>query len=61
MCNVVADQLEIRLVEQMLNVELLAGEEVIDADDVVALGYETVTQVRAEKSGAAGDEDAFNR
>ena len=37
---------------------LLAGEEVVEADDVVPLRDQPVAQVRAEEAGAAGDEDS---
>jgi len=36
-----------------------AGEEVVHAQDVVAVGEQALAQVRAEEAGAAGDEDAF--
>jgi hypothetical protein len=59
--DVVADELEIRFVEQVGDVVFLAGEEVVEADDVMALGDEAIAEVRAEEAGAAGDEDAFER
>ena len=55
--HVVAHQLEARVVEQMRDVALGAGEEVVDADDVVAAFEQPVAQMRAEKAGAAGDHD----
>jgi len=33
-----------------------AGEEVIQADDIVAVFQQTLAQVRAEETGTAGDE-----
>ena len=36
---------------------LRAGEEVVDAQHVVAVREQPVAQVRAEEAGAAGDED----
>jgi hypothetical protein len=56
---IVAHQLEARMADQVLDVALGAGEEVIDADDVVPLGNEAVTQVRTEEAGASGDQDAL--
>ena len=32
-----------------------AGEEIVDAEHVVAVGEQALAQVRAEKAGAAGD------
>src|SRR5690606_2982291 len=55
--DVVSDQLEVGLLEQVGDVELLAGEEVVDADDVVAFVDEAGAEVRANEAGAAGDED----
>ena len=44
----------------MLDVLLAPGEEIVDADDVVPVGQQAIAQVRAEKAGAAGDEDGFS-
>ncbi len=44
-CDIVADQLEIVFVEQMIDVGLLAGEEVIHADDIVAGVDEPVAEM----------------
>ena len=57
--DVVAHQLEVGVVEQVGDVVLGAGEEVIDADDVMAVGEEAFAEVTAQEAGAAGDEDAF--
>jgi hypothetical protein len=53
------DQLEALVAEQMLDVAAGAAEEVVDADDVGALGQEPLAQMRAEEAGAAGDQDAL--
>ena len=58
--DVVPNQLEVRLAEQVRDVRLLAGEEVVEADDVVPLVDQAFAEMRAEKPGAAGDEDAFD-
>ena len=52
-----AQQLEVRVVEQVLDVLAPAGEEVVQADDVVALGQQPVAEMGADEPGAAGDED----
>ena len=54
--HVVAHQLEARMADQMLDVALAAGEEIVDANDVVAVGNQAIAQVRAEKAGTAGDQ-----
>ena len=59
--HVVANQLEVRPAEQMGDVRLLAGEEVVEADHVVPLLDQPLAEVRAEKAGAAGDQNAFQR
>jgi hypothetical protein len=38
----------------------LARDEVVDGDDVMALGEETVGKMRAEKTSAAGDDGHGN-
>jgi hypothetical protein len=60
MDDVVADELEVRLLEQVGDVRLLTGEEVVDADHVVPLGHEPLTEVAAEEAGPAGDENSFD-
>ena len=35
-----------------------AGDEVVDADDLVAAVEQRLAEVRAEEAGAAGDDDA---
>ena len=49
MDHVVPQQLEIRPVEQMGDVGLLAGEEIVEANDVVSLIDQPLAQMRAEK------------
>jgi hypothetical protein len=56
----VAHQLEIRVVEEMGDVVLGAGEEVVETDDVVAFSEQALAEMAAEEAGAAGDEDAFS-
>ncbi len=55
--NIVADELEIRPAQQMRDVDLLAGEEVVEADHVVPFIDQPLAQMRTQKSGAAGDQD----
>jgi hypothetical protein len=45
-------------IEQVLDIRSAAGEEVVEADDVVALCQEPFADVGADETGAAGDEDA---
>ena len=55
--HVVAHQLEHRVAQQVRDVALAAGEVVVDAEHVVALGQQPLAQVRPEEAGAAGDQD----
>ena len=54
------DQLEVRPAQQVGDVRLLAGEEVVEADHVVPLVDQPLAQVRAQKPGPAGDQNAFD-
>lgn len=54
--HVVPQQLEARMGEQVSDVILAASEEIVDAEDVMAIRDQAVAEVRAEKTGAAGDE-----
>jgi hypothetical protein len=56
----VSDQLEVRFVQQVRDISLLAGEEIIEANHVVTLLDEPLAQVRAEEPGTAGDQNAFD-
>ena len=49
-------QLEVRVVEQMQDVFFGASEEIIQADDIVAVVQQALTEVRAEEASAAGDQ-----
>ena len=55
-----AHQLEARMADPVLDVLLPPGEEIVDADDIVPVRHQAVAQMRAEKAGAAGDEDGFS-
>ena len=52
--HVVTDELKPVVIKQVADVVLGASEEVVDADDLVALTQQPVTQVGAQKPGAAG-------
>ena len=54
-----AHELEMRVVQQVDDVVLGAGEEVVHADHVVTVAEQPLAEVGAEKTGAAGDQDAF--
>ena len=54
-----ADQLEALVVEQMLDVAPRAGEEIVEADDLRALRQQALAEMRAEKAGAAGDQNTL--
>ena len=54
--DVVPDEAGIAVATRAAEVRLLAGDEVIDGDDLVALGEEALAQMRADEAGAAGDQ-----
>ncbi len=55
--DVALDQAEARIVEVGLDVASVAGEEVVQADDVVVLLQQDLDKIGADKARAAGDED----
>ncbi len=57
--HVVAEQLETRVGQQMRHIGPRAGEEVVQADDVVAFGDQAFAQVRAKKPSPSCDQNAF--
>ena len=59
--HVVPDELEARMVVQVVDVPLVAGEQVVDAEDLVPLLEQPIAQMRAEEAGAAGDEYSLAR
>ena len=56
--DVVAQETEAVVPHQVRDILRMARDEVVEADDVVALGKEAVAEVRSEKTGRAGDEDS---
>ena len=60
MDDIVPQKLEVAAAEQMSHVRLLAGEKVVDADDIMPHVDQTFTEVAAKKASTAGDENPFN-
>ena len=58
--DVMAEELETAVAEQVFHVLATACEEVVEADDLVAALEKAFAEMRTEKSGAAGDEDAMH-
>jgi len=56
--DILLEEGEAGVVFEMGDVGEAAGEEVVEADDVVAVGEEEVGEVRADEAGGAGDGDA---
>jgi hypothetical protein len=56
--NVVADQFEVVTIQEMTDILLGAGEEIIQAEDIVRILQQAFAEVGTEKSGTAGDQDA---
>ena len=57
--HVAPHEFKARVVFQVFDVALAAGEQVVDADHFIAAGQDAVDQVAAQKAGAAGDQDAL--
>jgi hypothetical protein len=53
----VPHELEARIAHQVRDIQFRAGVKVINTQNIVALPDESLAQVRAEKSGSAGDHD----
>jgi hypothetical protein len=58
--DVMPHEIEIRMLEQMGDIRLLAGKKIVDADDVVPSFDQPFAQMRPKKPGAAGDENAMD-
>ena len=56
--DVVAETGEAVIADQMGDVVRMAGDEVVQPDDRVAIGEEAIGEMRAEEPGGAGDEDS---
>jgi len=54
--DVMADELEVFVAGEMGDVVRVARDEVVDGDDAMAFGKETVDEMGAEEAGAAGDD-----
>ena len=52
-----ADEFEAGVTDEMLDIGLAPGEEIIEADDIVTLSDQAITEVGTEESGSAGDEN----
>ena len=52
-----ADQLEVRMGQEVEDIVFASRKEIVEADDVVALPEQPLAEVRAEKTGAAGDQN----
>ena len=50
------DKLKIRVVQQMPNIILRTSKQIIYTNDVIALLQESITEVRAQKTGSSGDQ-----
>jgi hypothetical protein len=59
MRDVMPHELEVGLAEQMVDVRLLAGEEVVEANHIMPLADEPLTNMRPQKPGAPGHQNTF--
>ena len=53
------DELKIRFAQQMHDVGLLAGEKIVDADDIVPLLNQSIAQMRPDKTSPASHDNAL--
>ena len=58
--DVVTDAFKVRISQEMADVVLAAGEEVVEAQDLLPLGEQPFAEMRTEKAGAAGDENPLH-
>ena len=58
--NVMADQFKIRPTQQMSYVGFLAREKIIEADDIVSILNETLTQMGTQKPCTASNQNPFD-
>jgi hypothetical protein len=54
-----AKELEIRIREEVRNVSLFPGVEVVHADDLISLVKQALAKVRSEKSGSPGHQNTL--
>ena len=57
--HIVADELEIRLAQEMGDIRLGAGEHVVEADDIAAARHQPLAEMRTDEAGPSGHEDAL--
>ena len=54
-CYIVIEESETFMTEQMGNVRYIAGDKVIDANDIVPFHKKAITEMRTEETGTSGD------
>ena len=57
--HIMAHELEARMIVEMIDIALCAGEQIVGTQDLLAIGEQTINQMRAQKTGAAGYQDTF--
>ena len=57
---IVPNQFKIRVVDQVNQIRLLTGEKVVEANDIVPVRDESLTEMGAEKSSSPSYQDAFD-
>jgi hypothetical protein len=58
--NVVPHQFEAGMLHEMRDIGFRAGEEIVDAQNVMSGGKQALAKVRAKETRAAGDEELFH-
>ena len=53
------EEFEVGMILQMLDILLRAGEQVVNAQDFVAVAQQPIAQMRPQEAGASGHHDAL--
>ena len=54
------DQIKVGSVKQMGNIGLLAGKKIVQTNNVMTIGDQTLTQVRSQKTSPTGNKNSFD-
>jgi hypothetical protein len=54
-----AKELEFWIMHQMINIFLVSGKAIIQANDLMSLLQEAFTQMRAKEAGSSGNQNCF--
>ena len=55
-----ANQFEVRISKQMGNITFAPAEKIVQAQYVISILYQAITQMRSEETGSTGDKNPFS-